>query len=108
MPVTARQLETLIRLSIAMAKARMSTEVLKSDAERAIKRIEGVTRVRNKIEVLPLSPNDDRIRAAVYGRLYRTPALQKYTSNRSGPIYPRSVPFDAWSLKFPWRLAPGT
>jgi hyperosmotically inducible protein len=64
-----------------------SRPILKSDAERAIKRIEGVTRVRNKIEVLPLSPNDDRIRAAVYGRLYRTPALQKYTSNRSGPIF---------------------
>jgi DNA replication licensing factor MCM3 len=35
MPVTARQLETLIRLSIAMAKARLSTEVSKEDAEKA-------------------------------------------------------------------------
>lgn len=64
-----------------------SRPTLKSDAERAVKRIEGVTKVHNKIEVLPLSANDDRIRAAVYLRLYRTPALQKYTSNRTGPIY---------------------
>lgn len=35
MPVTARQLETLIRLSIAMAKARLATEVTKDDAEKA-------------------------------------------------------------------------
>ena len=63
-----------------------SRPVLKSDAEGVVKRIEGVTTVRNQIEVLPLSPNDDRIRAAVYTRLYRTPALQKYTSNRTEPI----------------------
>jgi osmotically-inducible protein OsmY len=64
-----------------------SRPTLKGAAEKAVKRIEGVKKVRNKIEVLPLSPNDDRIRAAVYARIYRTPALQKYTSNRTGPIF---------------------
>src|SRR5207245_4983991 len=39
---------------------------LKSDAEHVVKAIEGVERVVNNIEVLPLSPNDDRIRLAVY------------------------------------------
>src|ERR1041385_4098301 len=34
---------------------------LKTDAERAVKRIEGVERVINNIEVLPLSPHHDRI-----------------------------------------------
>ncbi len=38
--------------------------VLKSDAERAVKKIEGVESIDNRIEVLPLSPNDDRIRNA--------------------------------------------
>ena len=37
---------------------------LKSDAERVVKDIEGVEQVVNNIEVLPLSPNDDRIRMA--------------------------------------------
>jgi hyperosmotically inducible periplasmic protein len=64
-----------------------SRPTLKSAAEKAVKRIEGVNKVRNKIEVLPLSPNDDRIRAAVYARIYRTPTLQKYTSHRTGPIF---------------------
>jgi hyperosmotically inducible periplasmic protein len=64
-----------------------SRPALKKDAEAAIKRIEGITRVRNKIEVLPLSSNDDRVRAVVYARLYRTSALQKYMSNRTGPMF---------------------
>ncbi len=64
-----------------------SRPMLKSAAEKAVKRIEGVRKVHNKIDVLPLSPNDDRIRAAVYARIYRTPVLQKYTSNRTGPIF---------------------
>src|SRR5579863_10008298 len=37
---------------------------LKTDAEKAVKDIEGVQKVDNQIEVLPLSPNDDRIRRA--------------------------------------------
>src|SRR6476469_6696757 len=58
---------------------------LTADAENVVKRIEGVTTVDNQIEVLPVSPNDDRIRAAVYASIYGHPALQKYTANRGGP-----------------------
>src|SRR5208283_4339205 len=39
---------------------------LKSDAGNVVKRIEGVEKVVNNIEVLPLSTNDDRIRRATY------------------------------------------
>src|SRR3954453_22347761 len=39
---------------------------LKSSAENVVKDIEGVTHVNNEIEVLPVSPNDDRIRQAEY------------------------------------------
>ena len=35
---------------------------LKSDAESAVKKIEGVEKVDNQIEVLPLSPIDDGLR----------------------------------------------
>jgi hyperosmotically inducible protein len=59
---------------------------LKSDAENVVKRIEGVEHVDNQIEVLPLSPNDDRIRRAVYRAIYGYPALQKYALGVQQPI----------------------
>jgi hyperosmotically inducible periplasmic protein len=51
---------------------------LKSDAENALKRIEGVERVENKIEVLPPSSMDDGLRLALYRAIYGYPALEKY------------------------------
>jgi hypothetical protein len=63
-----------------------SRPILKSAAEAAVKRVEGVEAVKNEIQVLPLSPSDDRLRAMLYRRIYGTPALQKYTSNR-GPQF---------------------
>lgn len=43
---------------------------LKSEAGNVVKQIEGVTNVVNNIKVLPLSPNDNRIRRAVYRSLF--------------------------------------
>src|ERR1700674_3212586 len=51
---------------------------LKSDAEAAVKSIEGVSTVVNNIEVLPLSPMDDQIRRAVYRAIYGDGALFRY------------------------------
>jgi hyperosmotically inducible periplasmic protein len=59
---------------------------LKSDAENVVKRIEGVEHVDNQIEVLPLSPNDDRIRRQVYRAIYDYPALQRYALGVQQPI----------------------
>jgi hyperosmotically inducible protein len=61
---------------------------LRSDAEGVVKRIEGVERVRNQIEVLPLSPNDDRIRRAVYFALYSASSpLFRYGNQAVPPIH---------------------
>ena len=59
---------------------------LKSDAENVVKRVEGVEKVNNQIEVLPLSPNDDRIRRDVYLALVRHAQLQKYFMQAVPPI----------------------
>jgi hyperosmotically inducible protein len=48
----------------------VTRHTLKSDAENVVKKIEGVEKVVNQIEVLPLSPNDDRIRRAVYRAIF--------------------------------------
>lgn len=55
---------------------------LKDEAGNVVKRIKGVESVDNKIEVLPNSPNDDRIRAAVYNRIYTASALRRYNANQ--------------------------
>ncbi len=51
-------------------QGQVTRPTLKSDAENVVKDIEGVTKVNNQIEVLPLSPNDDRIRRAVFQTLF--------------------------------------
>ena len=51
---------------------------LKADAEMAAKRASGVVEVANKIEVLPTSPNDDRIRWATFYRIYTDDFLSRY------------------------------
>ena len=60
---------------------------LKSDAENVVKRIEGVPRVVNNIEVLPTSINDDRIRRATYRAIYGNTALSPYQLRAVPPIH---------------------
>jgi hyperosmotically inducible protein len=53
--------------------------VIKSDAESAVKSIEGVKEVDNQIEILPPSPMDNRIRREEYRSIYSFPPLQRYS-----------------------------
>ena len=50
----------------------------KQDAERAVKRIEGVEQVVNNIKILPPNPLDDRARQEVYRRLANAGGLSQY------------------------------
>ena len=70
-----------IRGKVVTLEGYASRPVLKSDAERAIKGIKGIESVDNQIVVLPNSPNDDRIRAEVYNRIYTAAQLRKYNAN---------------------------
>jgi hyperosmotically inducible protein len=60
---------------------------LKSSAENVVKDIEGVERVENKIEVLPVSPQDDDIRMAAYRAIYGHTALNRYALQAVPPIH---------------------
>ncbi|MCX6620248.1 MAG: BON domain-containing protein [Acidobacteria bacterium] len=51
---------------------------LRSSAENVVKRIEGVSKVNNQIEVLPLSPFDDSVRLRTARAIYGFPSLQRY------------------------------
>ena len=65
----------------------VTNPVLKSDAENVVKRIEGVTRVDNRIQVLPLSSMDDQIRRAEFRAIYSEPSLNKYAFQAVPPIH---------------------
>lgn len=60
---------------------------LKKDAENVVKNIEAVESVENRVEVLPLSPNDDRIRRAAFRTIYGQDALSRYAIMAVPPIH---------------------
>jgi hyperosmotically inducible periplasmic protein len=59
---------------------------LKSDAENVVRSIEAVDRVVNRIEVLPVSFQDDRIRVAAYRAIFTHPGLDRYALQPVPPI----------------------
>jgi len=71
-------LQYSVKGSKVTLSGQVTQPVTKDDAAKAVKGIEGVTKVNNNIEVLPLSPNDDQIRRAEYRAIYGEPALQRY------------------------------
>jgi hyperosmotically inducible protein len=60
---------------------------IKSGAENVVRRIEGVDKVINNIEVLPLSPFDNQIRRAEYRAIYSQPGMQLYRIQPVPPIH---------------------
>jgi hyperosmotically inducible protein len=66
----------------------VTNPVLKSDAENVVKRIEGVTQVINKINVLPLSPMDNDIRRAEFRAIYGDPQIgDRYGHQALPPVH---------------------
>jgi hyperosmotically inducible protein len=60
----------------------------KSDAEGRVKDVDGVAKVNNQIEVLPLSPSDDRLRGALYRAIYNfNSPLFRYATQSVPPIH---------------------
>jgi hyperosmotically inducible protein len=64
----------------------VTNPVVKSDAGKAVKGIEGVEQVDNQIEVLPVSPNDHRLRLRLFHAIYGYGPLEKYAMGVNLPI----------------------
>lgn len=65
----------------------VNTPVLKSEAESAVKHIEGVEQVTNHIEILPPSPADQRIREEVARRIFSFDGLSRYSWEAAPSIH---------------------
>ncbi len=59
----------------------------KADMDRLMHQVPGVVSVTNRLEVLPLSPFDDRLRLQVTRAIYGTPALSRYAHQALPPIH---------------------
>ncbi len=60
---------------------------LKTEAEARVKKIEGVEKVVNRIEVLPPSSFDDSIRRATYRAIFRHAGMGRYAIQPVPPIH---------------------
>jgi len=60
---------------------------LRANAEAAVKSLEGVSSVKNLIEVLPKSPTDDDSRRAVYRSIFEDSTLQRYAVSEVPEIH---------------------
>ena len=58
----------------------------RKDAEKRVARIEGIDRVINKIEVLPVSSFDDSIRRRTYRAVFRSGSLYRYAMGANPSI----------------------
>ena len=70
---------------------------LKSDAERALKRVAGVDVVNDQVEELPVSINDDKLRWQTYYAIYRDPFLSRYAPG-GGLLWGHRHPFRGGAL----------
>jgi hyperosmotically inducible protein len=61
--------------------------ITRRDAERRVARIEGIDRVINNIEVLPVSGFDDSIRARTYRAVFRSGSLYRYAMGANPSIH---------------------
>jgi hyperosmotically inducible protein len=59
----------------------------KSDIERLVKRVPGVTSVADTMKVLPLSPFDNRLRLQVARAIYGSSAFTRYAIQPTPPIH---------------------
>ena len=80
-------LEFQVNGNTVVLTGQVTRPTLQKDAERAVSRIEGVEKVVNNIEVLPLSPYDDRIRLAAYQQIYGFGPLSRYNWGPVPPIH---------------------
>jgi hyperosmotically inducible periplasmic protein len=77
---------SLVNADTVILTGQVVRPLLKADAETAVKRIAGISKVENNIEVLPLSPTDDAIRKRAYRAVYLAPNFEKYAIQATPPI----------------------
>jgi hyperosmotically inducible protein len=66
---------------------RVTMPYKKSEIERRVRRVSGVREVHNRIEVLPASQSDDRLRYNIARAIYGHPMFEPYATMANPPIH---------------------
>ena len=80
-------LEYSVQGSKVILSGQVTEPTLKDNAQKAVKGIEGVESIDNRIEVLPLSPMDNDIRWKEFNAIYSYPSFQRYSNMAVAPIH---------------------
>lgn len=78
---------TQIDNGVVTLTGRVTMPYKRSDIEKRVARVQGVSRVDDRIEVLPASQFDDQLRFGIARAIYRHPAFQMYGSMVNPPIH---------------------
>lgn len=65
----------------------MTMPYKREDIEKRVAKVDGVRQVRNKIKVLPVSMNDDRLRYRIARAIYGNPNFWNYAIGPNPPIH---------------------
>ncbi len=76
-----------IQESTVILRGFASRPSLKESVSQVVKKIQGVEKVINQIEVLPLSPRDDDVRVDLYTNIYGDTALSRFGSRSATPQF---------------------
>jgi hyperosmotically inducible protein len=77
---------TIDSSNTVILSGKVTRPILKSDAEATVRSIPGIRAVVNNIEVLPLSPFDNKIRRDMLWAIYSRPGFEKYATQADPPI----------------------
>jgi hyperosmotically inducible protein len=80
-------LEYQVQGDTVILKGSVINPVTKNDAENSVKKIEGVDKVVNQIEVLPPSPSDDQLRRELYHRIFGIAGMYRYAMSAVPSIH---------------------
>lgn len=76
-----------IEHGVATLRGKVTMPRKRTDIEARVRAVDGVSQVRNLIDVLPVSPGDDDLRLKIARAIYGNAAFRPYASMANPPIH---------------------
>lgn len=76
-----------IRDGVVILTGKVTMDFKRDEIEKRVARIQGVTKVDNRIDVLPASKFDNELRQGIANAIYGNPAFSNYATQVNPPIH---------------------